>query len=301
MFSRSLLLLLTASIPAWPVAIADPNAAMPPANSAFAGVAFLGSCSGALLGTGMHVLTAAHCANSSNLTATFSNATGAPSYSVLSTLVHPDYVPLNNANPSQADLAILTLSGVVDPSIPRYQIYTGSGELGATFQIAGYGYEGTGLSPLSGAIGTLRTGSNQFDADPATLISGFVLGAYLVYDFDNGNSAQNSIGGTGLGTAEALGVFGDSGGPLFLNLAGIYYIAGVQSFGAQLSDVNNVPVFDIDAALNGTHGEWGGATRVSTYQNFFAGFTNVPEPGTFLLGGLGLAALLWRRGRGTRN
>ncbi len=300
MFSRFLSLLL-ASVPAWAIAISDPNAAILTNDSFASGVALLGGCSGVLLGTGMHVLTAAHCMNPGPSNLTFINATGTPSYNIATVTIHPDYVPLNSANPAAADLAVLTLTAAVDPSIPRYPIYTGAGELGSTFIIAGYGTPGNGSSGASGSTGTLRSAQNVFENDPANLLAGFMPGSFLIFDFDNGNPAQNGLGGLGLGAAEGVGAPGDSGGPLFLFISGVYYIAGIQSFSANVQDINGATLFDIDTAVNSTYGEWGGATRVSTYQNWIAGVTSVPEPGTFLLAGLGLAGLLGRQRRGSRN
>lgn len=306
MFSR-LLALLVASLPAWAIAIGDPNAAILPSNSFAAGVGYMGACSGVLLGTGMHVLTAAHCANSSPATVYFPTATdaGAPIYNIANFQQHPDYEPLNTSNPAAADLAVITLASMVDPAVPRYQLYTGSGELGSTFIVAGYGLPGNGASGVSGSLGTLRSAQNVFDDDPANQLAGFMPGSFLIFDFDNGNAAQNGLGGLGLGAAEGVGASGDSGGPLFLFISGVYYIAGIQSFSANVQDGNGVTLFDIDNAVNGTYGEWGGATRVSTYQSWINSITGVntavPEPGTFVLAGLGFAGLLWHRRRATRN
>ncbi|MBL8212453.1 MAG: trypsin-like serine protease [Bryobacterales bacterium] len=304
MFSRFLSLLLAAA-PAWAIAIGDPNAAALGFNSFAAGVAYMGGCGGVLLGTGMHVLTAAHCMNPGPSNLIFANATGVPLYDIASVSIHPDYEPLNTVNPAAADLAVLTLATTVDPSIPRYQLYTGSGELGSTYIIAGYGLPGNGATGVSGNLGTLRSAQNVFEDDAANQLAGFMPGSFLLFDFDNGNAAQNGLGGLGLGAAEGVGAPGDSGSPLFLFLSGVYYIAGIQSFSANVQDSNGTTLFDIDNAVNGTYGEWGGATRVSNYQNWINSITGVntavPEPGTFVLAGLGFAGLLWQRRRATRN
>jgi hypothetical protein len=274
----------------------DPNNHLVTPPSLFDGVAqiiFSGGtlCSGALLSTGQHILTAAHCAQGkTDFSASFAALPGPFTGTAAEIAVHPDFVSLVNA-----DIAVLTLASVIDAIIPRYDLYRDTGEVGSDFTFGGYGFQGTGATGQSAlGLGILRTGQNTFEGDAAILSgSPFTPGSFLFYDFDNGLSAQNSFGSLGLGNNEAVNASGDSGGPAWLSLSGQLYIAGVTSWRAQTT------LHDIDATNNGTFGELGGVTRVSAFQNWVDTQTGVPEPATWTLlaGGLAFAALRSRRRR----
>ena len=261
------------------------------AASGYTGVGFsvasVGSCSGSLLSTGMHFLTAAHCilGATGNATINFSNGTSSFSYTSVSMIAHPDFS--SSSYFGGADLAIVTLGQIVDASISRYSLYSATGELGQTGTIVGYGREGIGTSGGdSGTFGTRRQGQNQID----TLIGGNIL----YYDFDNGLAAQSTSGGLGLGVNEVSIYRGDSGGPTFIG----NQIAGIHSFISctpPTSGRSACGAADVDGALNGTFGERFGDTRVSTYAAWINSVTSVaetgvPEPSTYATG---LIALLF--------
>ena len=268
----------------------------------FSNVPSAGQCSGSLLASGQHFLTAAHCilGYSGPATVTFANSAGTNfTYTSSSMLAHPDFkqgiFELGN------DLAIITLSQTVDASINRLSLYSGPGnELGSVVTIIGYGRTGTGATGgQAGTFGTRRQGENEIDQ---------ISGNLMFMDFDSGFAVNNAIAGSSLGRglAEAFISFGDSGGPVLIN----GQIAGINSF-----LTCNSPTFtcgtaiDVNSTLEGSFGEVAGFTRVSRYltwinqntvvQNTFEGA--VPEPSTLVAGFLGLALCLARARNSSRR
>lgn len=265
----------------------------------FSNVPGVGSCSGSLLATGQHFLTAAHCilGYSGAATVSFTNSLGTNfSYTSSSMIAHPDFV--RGQYLAGNDLAIIKLSQSVDASINRLSLYTGGGnELGNEATLIGYGRTGMGATgSVHGTFGTRREGQNVIDV---------VSGNLLYYDFDSGNSAQNVYGGLGLGAREVGIAQGDSGGPALIGgrIAGINsFITCVGSGGVCVSTI------DVDSTLNSTFGEQFATTRVSVFLNWInqntggssSTFEGVPEPSTYATGLLGLVICL-AKARKIRN
>jgi hypothetical protein len=108
----------------------------------------------------------------------------------------------------------------------------------------------------SDMIRVKREGKNELDR---------IDGQFLGYDFDDGSDAHNSMGGTGLGGAEAGLERGDSGSPLLVEARGGYWVAGVLSYintGGD-RDVNNFATAD---------GSFGGTGTYISTQSHAAGF-----------------------------
>ena len=297
------------------VAGPDPNGSMYSASGggAFDGVAQLfltfGSstfgCSGGLLSTGRHVVTAGHCVADSfgaalpgSSSVRFITESGTTNIAGASYIVNPAW---DGDLFSGTDLAIITLAALAPADATRYDIYRNTDEVGQIGTLAGFGLGGTGATGPTAAypFGTRRKGMNQFDA----LGSFFdVSGAILLFDFDNGLEANDALRvaglpDLGLGLSEVNIASGDSGGPTFLDGK----IAGVHSFGARLivKDVACPPDVETPANLKGaagckldfSFGELGGDMRVSSFQTFIDAAL-VPEPGSILLMSSGLAGLL---------
>lgn len=295
------------AVPALAIVTADdPTNHVVNAGSVFDGVGALvsplGNCTGTLLSSGIHVLTAAHCVTQSgtttpfaagSITIRFDLTSGAQTYTGAALFVNPGYVPLGPGY--QSDLAILQLSSIVDPLAQRYGLY--SGPEGGTTDLVGYGRRGTGASgSVAGTSGSVkRAGQNEIEA----IDSGSGL---LLFDFDNGLSANNAFGSLGLGaTNEVMIAPGDSGGPAFIQSAGIYRIAGVNTVSGCPG-----PGVDLDATCdqtpavtNSTFGEIGGAIRISLHADWINSVVDIPEPSTLTLIGVGLlvTALKLRDGR----
>lgn len=264
-------------------------------------------CSSALLGDGLHVLTAAHCVTDENGADDFNFGTvrffgdnGNYTIGVDEVFVQASW----NGNFADGnDIAVLRLNSVVDSEITRYDIYTDTDEVGQVGDKAGFGRSGTGVTGSVIGSGTKRTVQNRYDV--AGLSPFGISSDVLMYDFDNGNAANDAIGALagflppspfvvdpiGVGINEGISAPGDSGGPTFIG----NMIAGVTSFGFTYNFSNGTSP-DIDGpgqGVNSSFGEIAGDTRVSTYASFINGFLGgqaqgVPTPlsGLLLLTGL---------------
>ena len=216
--------------------------------------------SGSLLWTGRHILTAAHVAESlsvSNTSVGFNLTT--PQYVTASSFtIHESY---NGDIGDGFDLAIIELSETAPTDANRYELYTGTDEVGQTFEIGGYGNPGTGDGgDVSDSSFTQRFGFNKFEALGNEVGFGWHEDI-LIFDFDNGLSANDALGhligsnDLGLGSLEVNTAPGDSGGPSFIDGK----IAGVTSGGVYVEGT------DVDFRTNSSFGEISLNVRVSSF------------------------------------
>jgi secreted trypsin-like serine protease len=263
----------------------------------------IATCTGALLSSGIHVLTAAHClateSGVTSLSVTF-YPSGAATPEVIEfadASTHPEFTgSLSQGN----DVGLVRLKRPPSAAVPRYQLYSGSGEIGSEYEVVGFG--ATGQGAMDGTVdGLRRRGWNTFDATMSETFGefpGWTGGdGVLISDFDNGRSANDALGvfygiaGTGLGRREASMAPGDSGAPAFIGDT----IAGVASFRLRLNFTDGSSS-DVDDISNASFGEFNAFTRVSSHSSWLQ---PVPEPGSGALcaGALGVAALgcIWRR------
>ena len=256
-----------------------PDAYLVPDGSGFDGVAMVfagpGMGSGALLSTGIHVLTAAHVVEgpifsqplpTSLIDVIFYTPTGVEIIPASSVIIHPDW---NGDVFNGADVAIITLAFAPSIGVERYDIYRESDGVGQTTEKYGFGNTGQGNTGQVPAIfdGLRRGGLNRWDSTGGGLLDTFSIemsDGVLMYDFDNGLAANDAFGQAygihdlGYGNLEVGSAQGDSGGPTFIDGK----IAGVTSFGM----INLMaPQTDVTAALDFSFGELRGDARVSSY------------------------------------
>ena len=228
---------------------------------------------GALLATGMHVLTAAHVVcdaegmpvSSAAITVTFTNSAGQSYvYNARALYVHGEYTNAETVAEG-VDLAVILLDAPngVDATINSFDLYRDSNEIGQSFTMLGYGeYNSASLRLKSSTTltGVKHSGMNTFDLLGSSIDNTFNTNL-LCYDFDNGYQSGDTFGNAygyvhyGLGTSEAMSSFGDSGGPALIDGK----IAGVISWGNTPSD--QVPGF----------GSYAAAVRVSAYADWIDG------------------------------
>jgi hypothetical protein len=255
-----------------------------PTGGEFDGVVPIGSdgninCTGSLLTTGRHLLTAAHCfnfqqptpnlsPNPNNYSVYFDVPTGRITASIADIVVHPQW---QNDDSFNNDIAIIELATTAPETANRYSIYTQFDEVGRVMQRVGYGIAGTGeTGEGSDRTAVKRMGWNRYDAladwlnvEPDINI---VPGTQLAYDFDDGTPEHDAIGREfgihdwGLPEREVGSSRGDSGGPSFID----GQIAGIVSSGWSSS----IPGVDVTNENDTSFGEIFTDTRVSAYAGF---------------------------------
>jgi secreted trypsin-like serine protease len=236
--------------------------------------------SGTLLSTGRHILTAAHVVDDAildQLRVHFTLPSGIVSLQVTKVTLHPGWS--QSADEIDHDVAVLELSSSAPTSAQRYDVYTGSDEIGQTFTMVGYGAAtATGTDTSSP---TRRAGENIFEADATRFNQSLgwdvTANRQLVFDYDDGLAAHDAFGryfgvtGLGLGAKEAMMTPGDSGGPTFLQKDGKWLVAGVNSYTARPSN----SLSDVDSTANGSFGEFGALMRASAYRPWIDSITGV--------------------------
>ena len=228
------------------------------------------SGSAVLLASGLHLLTVAHLVDDFDFAAgevVFEAADGMFTREILSVEAYPEF--LVNSSGVWHDLALVTLTQAAPASAERYALYSGTNETGNIATLVGYGQ----AQDIHGAMltetqATRKAGANIIDAAGTSLVRAGLQGSLsgqLFFDYDDGTTGHDTLGsllGTlqlGLGGIEAMLTPGDSGGGLFIAQEGAQFLAGINSF------VTRNELTDISAAADGSVGDMGAATRVSSY------------------------------------
>lgn len=190
-----------------------------------------GDCVGTLIHESW-LLTVAHCAVDLNVGATLQVGGGA--HEVAEVVIHPQW-----RDEDAFDIALVRFSEPVAGVVP-YLVYRGSDEMGKTITLVGRGITGTGLQGEDGGSddGKLRAATNV------------VTGAgdhFIEVRFERG-------GEPGVTELEGVGAAGDSGGPAFLDIDGVRYVAGLNSWGDGAGEIGV-----------GEYGSRDYQTRVSRY------------------------------------
>ncbi len=279
-------------------------------------------CSGTLLSGGQYVLTAAHCADNFNvMQVDFGVYGGASSLTrgVSAAYVNPNWVNSGVSLANGSDIAILKLDAPVT-TIQGFNIST-TNDTGSSMLVMGYGTTGTGGSGLAtnwDDWGWAHWGRNEADVGLQTFDQALWPGAYTyhgdeyIFDFDNGNSANNTLdilaglygnqwtSSNGLGTEEALTAGGDSGGGDFVWTGTEWRVSGVHSWGAEICGGPGASYnlgCDVAPGVLSSYGDLSGSSAVFTHAAWINSVTGVPEPETYamMIMGLGVLGVLRRR------
>ena len=243
------------------------------------------NCTGSLLTTGQHILTAAHCFEEESqdgeptrepdlgdVTVVFRLPSGELRMDPAHIDIHPTWDDLDGFN---GDLAIIHLAEVLPAEVPRYELYRDADEVGQVFIRLGYGVMATGEQGEFGEDESmvLRRGQNRYEAlgelyneedgEPESYIQ---PGKQLLYDYDSGRAENDALGieyglvDLGLGAQEIGSSGGDSGGPAFIDGK----VAGLSSSGSS-PDRDGI---DVTIENDTSFGEYFFDTRVSAYADY---------------------------------
>jgi len=271
--TKAAIAIMAGAAPDTPAARVDPNTTTSP----WAGVGSLASngniYSAAAIGT-RYVLTAGHVAKGANpASLTFTLNFGGDlthTIAVAAIFPHPAFVAFATPN-LQHDIAILELAADIPAGVPIYAVHYAP--VTTALKLVGYGSSGQGnVGPAIGPDGAVkRVGENNADYFEAD-VDGSGHNAIFVYDFD-GLGAPNFVGNTGLGNAnETCVASGDSGSPSFVNVGGVWKIAGVNTF---------VTTFAGGPTTASTFGTGGGGNLVWPYQSWIQSILSRPGNDTF--------------------
>lgn len=188
-------------------------------------------------------------------------------FTVSSVTVNPNYQGFNKPGAGQPkwsgsvndDLAILGFTGALPEGAQTYGLYSGPLQ-GQVITMVGYGQSGYGdVGYTVGAWwSTKRVGQNVVDAFYAQDDKGLpAANEVFRFDFDGPTASSSTWGGGTLGNnVETTLGGGDSGGPSFVWVGGVPYIAGVNTFGQ--TGKASAPLF----------GSLGGGIVVGAYTNW---------------------------------
>ena len=154
------------------------------------------------------VLTAGHCAEGVSDTGGRFFING-QEYKTSKVFIHPNYNVSLLGEDAANDIAIFRLDRPVTGVTPS-PIYRATPTVGQLLTLVGFGYGGTGTTGSDGIYGTKRVGTTPIDSVTARLIN---------WDFTNSSESNTAPG--------------DSGGPAFISVGGVNYVAGVTSGGNQ--------------------------------------------------------------------
>jgi hypothetical protein len=239
--------------------------------------AFAGS--GTLLSS-TWLLTAAHCVDDATLSNLKFQVNG-QTYTAEEWLPHSSWTgDLKRGY----DIALVRLSAPVTNVVPAAR-FTGLTEVGLVGTSVGFGRSGTGLTGDTIASGTKRAGQNLLDALGSQLVTtGSQANRYsdriVLGDFDHPTDSSYNRTFSASGAAlplEYMIAGGDSGGGLFVDVAGHARLAAVHSFTQAL-----------DTTTNSSYGDAFGSTRMNQFNewvddNVSNQWTN-PNGGSFTAG-----------------
>jgi hypothetical protein len=233
-------------------------------------------------------------------------------YNVDQVIYHPTFVA-NGFNLRYGyDIALYRLSTPVVGVTPA-NIYRGSLEVGETASLTGFGVTGVGVNPSPGGAIVHRAGTNDLDA--VIDLSNGPMGqvgaqdSVLIFDFDapNGQGAPGQYNtllspfasSAAPTTLEYHLAGGDSGGGVYIEDGGQFFLAGLNSaVENQQSFYNSLGLMLPGNTNNFGYGAIGYLTRVSSFQTFIdSNISPIPEPNSGLIVAFSLSVFSFRRSR----
>lgn len=204
-----------------------------------------GDCIGTLVHES-YLLTVAHCAADLEPGDSL-NVNGTP-YAVAEIIPHPQW----NQRRDEYDIALVRFSRPVEGVTPL-PIYRGENETGSLITLVGRGVTNTGLRGERGA-------SNDGKLRKCTNVVISVDDHFIEIRFER-------PGEEGITELEGVGAAGDSGCPAFIEVDGVSYIAGLNSWG---DGPRGVRV--------GQYGAFDYQTRVTQYLDWLDSIVDFPTP-----------------------
>lgn len=253
------------------------------------------------------VLTAAHNWNAGAVNG-LAFSIGGQRHEAVEWVQHPGWD--GSFSPSQGwDVGLVRLAQPV-AGFGTTRLYVGSAEIGMPVTVLG-----TGLAGAAGGALDFNGGGTVFGfmntIDRVISLNGTQgSGGLLVYDFDNGLAARNSLAvaaaynAFGLAVAgsgsiagsgssiiptgvEGTSAPGDSGGPAFVDFGNGPELVGIVSWGVNPTEPGNL--------YASGYGDAGYLMRVSALNGWITRV--IPEPGTFVMAVAGMILCLGRRTR----
>ena len=187
-----------------------------------------GDCVGTLIHE-TYLLTVAHCAV--DLYAGGYLEVGGNPHEIAEVILHPEWT-----DAEQFDIGLVRLVEAVE-GVEPVPLYRAHDEVGQTLTLVGRGITATGREGEAGGTtdGKLRAATNIIgDADAH----------FLRILFDRPGEGATAL--------EGVGASGDSGGPAFLEVDGVRYLAGLNSWGDDCNaDVGQYDAADLQTRVSG--------------------------------------------------